>query len=196
MESYLLLCAKLMTVHDTRAVQHTVQNIHSLLETLMPQPHYQRFLTNTILEAALRCYSDSYFAETNSGVVDLITQVYEADTTGDARALFMKLPGITTSHLENYVAVNSTHQSLRGKRPAMRQLLSEIKGMTTTEAGKKPVDLGPDTSARSMLQKLAMEAAVKAKRDRGDLLSQDEQVSVRGEEGAVLHLLFGNETHS
>ena len=196
MEPYLLLCTKLMTVHDTRAVQHTVGNIQSLLETLMPQPHYQRFLANTVLEAALRCYSDSYFAETNSGVVDLITQIYEADTTGDAKALFLKLPGITASHLDHYQQINSGYKSFRSKRPATKQLLAEIKGMTTTEQGRKLVDLGPDVSARTMLQKLAMEAAAKAKRDRGDLLSQDERASVQGEEGAVLHMLFGNETHS
>jgi len=195
MEAYLLLCAKLLTIHDTRAVQHTVRNIQSLLRKLMPQPHYQRFLANTILEAALRCYSDSYFAESNSEVVDLITQIYGADTTGDARALFLRLPGITASHLDHYEAMSPEYKGYRSKRQSTKELLSEIKGMTTTEQGRKKMDLGPDTSARSMMQKLAAEAATKAKKDRGDLLANDDKLSAQGEEGAVLHLLFGNEAH-
>jgi Exportin-5 family len=192
MEAYLLLSSKLLTVHDTRAVQHTVRNIQSLLGKLMPQPHYQRFLANTILSAALHCYSDAYFAESNSEVIDLITQIYCADTTGDARTLFLSLPGITASHLDSYGAITPDHKIYRSKRQSTKELLAEIKGLTTTEQGRKQVDLGPDTSARSMMQNLAFEAAAKAKRDRGDLLSHEESASAKGEEGAVLPLLFGN----
>src|SRR5947207_11256228 len=145
MEAYLLLSAKLLTIHDTRAVQHTVRNIQFLLRKLMPQPQYQRFLANNILNAALHCYSDSYFAESNSEVIDLITQIYAADTTGDARALFLSLPGITPTHLDTYEQMTPDYRAYRSKRQSTKELLAEIKGLTTTEQGRKQVALGPDT---------------------------------------------------
>jgi hypothetical protein len=87
----------------------------------------------------------------------------------------------------------SEHKSSRSRRQFTKELLAEIKGLATSEQGRKRIDLGPDTSARSMMQKLAAEAAAKAKKDKGDLLSRDEQESAKAEEGAVLHLLFGND---
>jgi Exportin-5 family len=194
MEAYLMLTSKLLKVHDTRAVQHTVRNVQSILRTLMPSDHYRRFLTNTILESALRSYNDSYFAETQSELLDLIAQIYAIDTSGEAKALLRKLPGVQASSLATYEQNLLEHKSARSKRQFTKELLAEIKGLATSEQGKKQVDLGPDTSQRSMMQKLAAEAAAKAKRHRGDLLSHDEQ-SVRAEEGAVLHLLFGNDAH-
>jgi Exportin-5 family len=194
MEAYLMLTSKLLKVHDTRAVQHTVRNIQSLLRTLMPSEHYQRFLANTILEAALLSYNDSYFAETQSELLDLISQIYSADTSGEAKSLFLRLPGVKESSLSSYEANLSEHKSARSKRQFTKELLAEIKGLAPSEQGRKQVDLGPDTSARTIMQKLATEAAAKAKRDRGDLLSQNERESMKAEEGAVLHLLFGNET--
>lgn len=191
MEAYLLLASKLLKIHDTRAVQHTVRNVQSVLANLMPDPNYQFFLSNTILEAALRSYNDSYFAETQSDLVDLIAQIYTHDVSGQAKALFLRLPGVKESSLVAYEANLSEHKSSRSRRQFTKELLAEIKGVSTAEQGRKRVDLGPDTSARSMMQKLAMEAAAKAKRDKGDLLSQDETFSKKGEEGAVLHLLFG-----
>jgi hypothetical protein len=193
MEAYLMLTSKLLKIHDTRAVQHTVRNVQSILRTLMPSPHYQRFLANTILEAALLSYNDSYFAETQSDLLDLITQIYTADTSGEAKSLFLRLPGVKDSSLSAYEQNLSEHRSSRSKRQFTKELLAEIKGLATSEQGRKQVDLGPDTSARSMMQKLAEEAAAKAKRDRGDLLSQDEQQSMNAEEGTVLHLLFGQD---
>jgi hypothetical protein len=114
------------------------------------------------------------------------------DTSGEARALLLKLPGVQESSLITYDQKLQEHQSARSKRQFTKDLLAEIKGLATSEQGRKKVDLGPDTSARSMMQKLAMEAAAKAKRDRGDLLGQEDQKSMHAEEGAVLHLLFGN----
>lgn len=192
MEAYLLLTSKLLKVHDTRAVTHTVRNVGSILRTIMSNPRYQQFVANTILEAALRSYNDSYFAETQSELLDLIQEIYSLDTSGEAKALFLRLPGVQASSLTTYEQNLSEHKSNRSKRQFTKELLAEIKGLATSEQGKKKVDLGPDTSARSMMQKLAMEAAAKAKRDRGDLLSQEEEKSMHGEEGAVLHLLFGN----
>ena len=192
MEAYLLLTSKLLKIHDTRAVQHTVRNIQSILRILMPSPHYQRFLANTILEAALRSYNDSYFAETQSELLDLISQIYTADTSGEAKSLFLRLPGVKESSLVAYEQNLSEHKSARSKRQFTKELLADIKGQATSQQGRKQVDLGPDTSARSMMQKLAAEAAAKAKKDRGDLLSQDERESRQAEEGAVLQLLFGN----
>jgi len=192
MEAYLLLTSKLLVIHDTRAVTHTVRNIQSLLRPLMSTPHYQHFLANTILEAALLSYNDSYFAETQSELLDLIEQIYSSDTSGEAKSLFLKLPGVQVSSLTAYEQNLEEHKSARSKRQFTKELLAEIKGLATSEQGRKKVDLGPDTSARSMMQKLATEAAAKAKRDRGDLLNQDEEKSMHGEEGAVLHLLFGD----
>ena len=193
MEAYLMLTSNLLKIHDTRAVQHTVRNIQSILRTLMPSPHYQRFFANEILESALRSYNDSYFAETQSELLDLIAQIYTADTSGQAKSLFLRLPGVKESSLQTYEQNLSEHKSSRSKRQFTKELLAEIKGLATSEQGRKQVDLGPDTSARSMMQKLAAEAAAKAKKERGDLLSQDENEAVKAEEGAVLHLLFGNE---
>jgi hypothetical protein len=190
MEAYLMLTSKLLKIHDTRAVQHTVRNVQSILRTLMPSSHYRRFLANTILEAALLSYNDSYFAETQSELLDLIAQIYAADSSGEAKSLFLGLPGVKESSLESYEQNLSEHKSARSKRQFTKELLAEIKGLATSEQGRKQVDLGPDMSARSMMQKLAMEAAVKAKRDKGDLLGQDER-AIQAEEGAVLHLLFG-----
>lgn len=195
MEAYLMLTSNLLTIHDTRAVQHTVRNVQSVLRSLMPSPHYQRFLANTILEAALRSYNDSYFAETQSELLDLIEQIYSADTSGEAKALFLRLPGVKESSLANYEKGLSEHKSARSKRQYTKELLSEIKGLATSEQGRKQVDLGPDTSARNMMQKLAAAAAAKARRDRGDLLSNDEKISQDAERGAVLQLLFGNDAH-
>ena len=192
MEAYLLLTSRLLKVHDTRAVTHTVRNVTSILRILTTQPHYQQFVANTILEAALRSYNDSYFAETQSELLDLIQQIYTMDTSGEARALLLKLPGVQDSSLTTYDQKLQEHQSARSKRQFTKDLLAEIKGLATSEQGRKKVDLGPDTSARSMMQKLAMEAAAKAKRDRGDLLGQEDEKSMHAEEGAVLHLLFGN----
>jgi hypothetical protein len=192
MEAYLLLTSRLLKVHDTRAVTHTVRNVTSILRILTTQPHYQQFVANTILEAALRSYNDSYFAETQSELLDLIQQIYTMDTSGEARALLLKLPGVQESSLTTYDQKLQEHQSARSKRQFTKDLLAEIKGLATSEQGRKKVDLGPDTSARSMMQKLAMEAAAKAKRDRGDLLGQADEKSMHAEEGAVLHLLFGN----
>jgi hypothetical protein len=193
MEAYLMLSSKLLKVHDTRAVQHTVRNVQSILRTLMPSDHYRTFLTNTILESALRSYNNPYFAETQSELLDLVAQIYTFDTSGEAKALLLRLPGVQSSSLAAYEQNLSEHKSARSKRQFTKELLAEIKGLATSEQGKKQVDLGPDTSAKSMLQKLAAEAAAKAKRDRGDLLHDPQ--SVRAEEGAVLHLLFGNEAH-
>ncbi|SRR6266496_2846823 len=195
MEAYLLLTSNLLKIHDTRAVQHTVRNIQSILRTLMPSPHYQQFLSNTILEAALRSYNNSYFAETQSELLDLIAQIYTADPSGQAKSLFLRLPGVKESSLTSYEQNLSEHKSSRSRRQFTKELLAEIKGLATSEQGRKQVDLGPDTSARSMMQKLAAEAAAKAKKDQGDLLSRDEHESVKAEEGAVLHLLFGNHAH-
>ena len=192
MEAYLLLTSNLLKIHDTRAVQHTVRNIQSILRTLMPSPHYQQFLSNTILEAALRSYNDSYFAETQSELLDLIAQIYTVDPSGQAKSLFLRLPGVKESSLTTYEQNLSEHKSSRSRRQFTKELLAEIKGLATSEQGRKHVDLGPDTSARSMMQKLAAEAAAKAKKDKGDLLSRDEEESAKAEEGAVLHLLFGN----
>jgi hypothetical protein len=157
----------------------------------MPSQHYQRFLANTILEAALLSYNDSYFAETQSELLDLISQIYTADTSGEAKSLFLRLPGVKESSLATYDQGLAEHKSSRSKRQLTKELLAEIKGLATSEQGRKQVDLGPDTSARSMMQKLAAEAAAKAKRDKGDLLSRDERDSMHAEEGDVLHLLFG-----
>ena len=190
-----MLTAKLLKIHDTRAVQHTVRNVQSLLRVLMPLQHYQRFIANTILEAALISYNDSYFAETQSELLDLIAQIYTVDTSGEAKSLFLRLPGVKESSLATYEQHLSEHKSARSKRLFTKELLSEIKGLAPSQLGRKQVDLGPDTSARGMMQKLAAEAAAKAKRDRGDLLSQDERESMKAEEPAVLHLLFGNEVH-
>lgn len=195
MEAYLMLASNLLKIHDTRAVQHTVRNIQSILRVLMPSPHYQRFIANTILEAALRSYNDSYFAETQSELLDLITQIYTADTSGEAKALLLRLPGVKESSLASYEQNLSEHKSSRSKRQFTKELLAEIKGLATSEQGRKQVDLGPDTSARSMMQKLAAEAAAKAKKERGNLLSQDERESMNAERGAVLHLLFGDDAH-
>jgi hypothetical protein len=195
MEAYLLLATKLLSIHDTRAVQHTVRNIQSILSTLMPLPKYQYFLSNTILEAALRSYNDSYFAETQSDLLDLIAQIYTRDVSGHAKALFLRLPGVKDTSLAAYEANLQEHKSSRSRRQFTKELLAEIKGVSTAEQGRKRVDLGPDTSARGMMQKLAMEAAARARRDKGDLLSQDEALSRKGEESAVLRLLFGAETH-
>jgi hypothetical protein len=195
MEAYLLLTSNLLKIHDTRAVQHTVRNIQSVLRTLMPSPHYQQFLSNTILEAALRSYNNSYFAETQSELLDLIAQIYTADPSGQAKSLFLRLPGVKESSLTTYEQNLSEHKSSRSRRQFTKELLAEIKGLATSEQGRKQVDLGPDTSARSMMQKLAAEAAAKAKKDKGDLLSRDEHESAKAEEGAVLHLLFGNDAH-
>jgi|SRR5579859_934898 len=192
MEAYLLLTSKLLKVHDTRAVTHTVRNVASILRIIMSNPHYQQFVANTILEVALRSYNDSYFAETQSEILDLIQEIYSLDTSGEAKALFLRLPGVQASSLTTYEQNLSEHKSNRSKRQFTKELLAEIKGLATSEQGKKKVDLGPDTSARSMMQKLAMEAAAKAKRDKGDLLNQEEEKSMHAEEGAVLHLLFGN----
>jgi len=192
MEAYLLLTSKLLKVHDTRAVTHTVRNVNSILRIIMSQPHYQQFVANTILEAALRSYNDSYFAETQSELLDLIQQIYTLDTTGEAKTLFLKLPGVQASSLAAFEQNLQEQKSSRSKRQLTKELLTEIKGLANSEQGKKKIDLGPDTSARSMMQKLAMEAAAKAKRDRGDLLGQEEEKSMHAEEGAVLHLLFGN----
>src|ERR1700724_595123 len=128
MEAYLLLTSKLLKIHDTRAVQHTVRNVQSILRTLMPSPHYQRFLANTILEAALLSYNDSYFAETQSELLDLITQIYTMDTSGEARALLLKLPGVQESSLTTYDQKLQEHQSARSKRQFTKDLLAEIKG--------------------------------------------------------------------
>lgn len=193
MEAYLMLTSNLLKIHDTRAVQHTVRNVHSILRTLMPLPHYQPFLSNTILEAALRSYNDSYFAETQSELLDLIAQIYAVDPSGQAKALFLRLPGVKESSLLLYEQNLSEHKSSRSRRQFTKELLAEIKGLVVSEQGRKQVDLGPDTSARSMMQKLAAEAAAKARKDKGDLLSRDENESVKAEEGAVLHLLFGND---
>lgn len=193
MEAYLLLTSNLLKIHDTRAVQHTVRNIQSILRTLMPSPHYQQFLSNTILEAALRSYNDSYFAETQSELLDLIAQIYTADPSGQAKSLFLRLPGVKESSLTTYEQNLSEHKSSRSRRQFTKELLAEIKGLATSEQGRKRIDLGPDTSARSMMQKLAAEAAAKAKKDKGDLLAGDEHESAKAEEGAVLHLLFGND---
>lgn len=193
MEAYLMLTSNLLKIHDTRAVQHTVRNVQSILRTLMPLPHYQPFLSNTILEAALRSYNDSYFAETQSELLDLIAQIYTIDPSGQAKALFLRLPGVKESSLLLYEQNLSEHKSSRSRRQFTKELLAEIKGLVVSEQGRKKVDLGPDTSARSMMQKLAAEAAAKAKKDKGDLLSRDEHESVKAEEGAVLHLLFGND---
>jgi len=193
MEAYLMLTSNLLKIHDTRAVQHTVRNVQSILRTLMPLPHYQPFLSNTILEAALRSYNDSYFAETQSELLDLIAQIYTIDPSGQAKALFLRLPGVKESSLLLYEQNLSEHKSSRSRRQFTKELLAEIKGLVVSEQGRKKVDLGPDTSARTMMQKLAAEAAAKAKKDKGDLLSRDENESVKAEEGAVLHLLFGNE---
>ena len=193
MEAYLMLTSNLLKIHDTRAVQHTVRNVQSILRKLMLSPRYQQFIANTILEAALRSYHDSYFAETQSELLDLIAQIYTADTSGSAKALFLRLPGVKESSLVAYEQGLSEHKSARSKRQYTKDLLADIKGLATSEQGRKKVDLGPDVSARSMMQKLAAEAAAKAKRDRGDLLSREEQVGMQAEEGAVLHLLFGNE---
>lgn len=195
MEAYLLLTSNLLKIHDTRAVQHTVRNIQSILRNLMPSPHYQRFFANTILEAALRSYNDSYFAETQSELIDLISQIYTSDPSGQARSLFIRLPGVKESSLAAYELNLTEHKSVRSRRQFTKELLAEIKGLAMSEQGRKPVDLGPDTSARSMMQKIAAEAASKAKKDKPDLLSNDEHESVRAEEGAVLHLLFGNDAH-
>jgi Exportin-5 family len=195
MEAYLMLTSNLLKIHDTRAVQHTVRNIQSILRVLMPSPHYQQFIANTILEAALRSYNDSYFAETQSELLDLIMQIYTADTSGEAKALLLRLPGVKESSLVSYEQNLSEHKSARSKRQFTKELLAEIKGLATSEQGRKRVDLGPDTSARSMMQKLATEAAAKAKKERGDLLSQDERESMNAERGAVLHLLFGDDEH-
>jgi len=161
----------------------------------MPVPNYQYFISNTMLEAALRSYNDSYFAETQSDLVDLIAQIYTRDVSGHAKALFLQLPGVKETSLAAYEANLQEHKSSRSRRQFTKELLAEIKGVSTAEQGRKHVDLGPDTSARSVLQKLAIEAAAKAKRDKGDLLSQDEELSRKGEEGAVLHLLFGPDGH-
>jgi Exportin-5 family len=193
MEAYLMLTSNLLKIHDTRAVQHTVRNIQSILRTLMPLPHYQPFLSNTILEAALRSYNDSYFAETQSELLDLIAQIYTIDPSGQAKALFLRLPGVKESSLLLYEQNLSEHKSSRSRRQFTKELLAEIKGLVVSEQGRKQVDLGPDTSARTMMQKLAAEAAAKAKKDKGDLLSRDENESVKAEEGAVLHLLFGSD---
>jgi Exportin-5 family len=193
MEAYLLLTSKLLKIHDTRAVQHTVRNVQSILRTLMPSPHYQRFLANTILEAALLSYNDSYFAETQSELLDLISQIYTSDTSGEAKSLFLRLPGVKVTSLATYEQNLSEHKSARSKRQCTKELLAEIKGLATSEQGRKQVDLGPDMSSRSMMQKLAAEAAAKAKRDKGDLLSQDERVAMDAEEPAVLELLFGQD---
>ena len=190
-----MLSSNLLKIHDTRAVQHTVRNLQSILRTLMSSSHYQRFLAKSILEAALRSYNDSYFAETQSELLDLIEQIYSADTSGEARALFLRLPGVRESSLVIYERGLSEHKSARSKRQYTKELLAEIKGLATSEQGRKQVDLGPDTSARTMMQKIAAEAAAKAKRDRGDLFSNDEKLSRDGEQGAVLHLLFGNDAH-
>jgi len=195
MEPYLMLLSNLLKIHDTRAVQHTIRNCQSILRTLMPSPHYQQFVTNQILEAALRSYNAAYFAETQSELLDLISQIYTIDPSGQAKALFLRLPGVKTTSLSQYEQNLSEHKSSRSRRQFTKELLAEIKGLSTSEQGKKKVDLGPDTSARSMMQKLAAEAAAKAKKDRGDLLGQEENSeAVKAEEGAVLHLLFGNDT--
>ena len=189
------MASKLLTIHDTRAVQHTVRNVQSILGMLMPVPNYQYFISNTILEATLRSYNDSYFAETQSDLIDLIAQIYARDVSGHAKALFLQLPGVKETSLAAYEANLQEHKSSRSRRQFTKELLAEIKGVSTAEQGRKQVDLGPDTSARSVMQKLAIEAAAKAKRDKGDLLSQDEKLSRKGEEGAVLQLLFGPDQH-
>src|SRR3981189_3114407 len=153
MEAYLLLTSRLLKVHDTRAVTHTVRNVTSILRILTTQPHYQQFVANTILEAALRSYNDSYFAETQSELIELIQQIYTMDTSGEARALLLKLPGVQESSLTTYDQKLQEHQSARSKRQFTKDLLAEIKGLATSEQGRKKVDLGPDTSARSMMQK-------------------------------------------
>jgi len=194
MEAYLMLTSKLLSIRDTRAVQHTVRNVQSILGLLMPSAHYTSFLANTILEATLRSYNDPYFHETQAELLDLIGQIYDADQSGEAKALFLRLPGVKESSIAAFEQGRNEHRSLKSRRLYTKQLLAEIKGLAPSEQGKrKQVDLGPDTSARSVLQKLAAEAAAKAKRDRGDLLSNDERQSREGEQGAVLHLLFGND---
>jgi hypothetical protein len=145
------------------------------------------------LEAALLSYNDSYFAETQSELLDLITQIYTSDTSGEAKSLFLRLPGVKITSLATYEQNLSEHKSARSKRQFTKELLAEIKGLATSEQGRKHVDLGPDMSSRSMMQKLAAEAAAKAKRDKGDLLSQDERVAMHAEEPAVLELLFGQD---